>query len=110
MQNTLPVRKRFSATQRSDLLTAYQRSGLTQRAFAAQAGISLGSLAVWLRRSKAALSGPPPGFQELPRQGLSTPQAVAAYKLHFSNGVSLEVARGFGAEELTRLCGLVRNL
>ncbi len=49
-------RSRSSSTEIAAVLSAYRRSGLSQRAFAARRGLSLSTFCRWLRldRSKAA--------------------------------------------------------
>jgi len=94
------VRRRFTAAERDAFATAYRKSGLTQRAFAAQAGISVASLSQWLRRAKRREETP--GFVELPR--ISSSVGAVGYKLEFPGGLKLEIPRGFSAAEVEQLC------
>ena len=45
-------RRIFTPEQRAEFVRGYQQSGLRQREFAMQAGISLASLSNWLRRER----------------------------------------------------------
>lgn len=119
MNRKVTVRKRFTPLQRADLLADYRASGLTQREFAAQAGISLACLSIWLRREKDA--APAPGKRvsllEIPSVSLPAsfstpgPSALASsYKVHFVSGLSLEIPRGFSISEARELLNLARSL
>ena len=97
---------RLSPTQRAELLRTYQSSGLSQRAFAAQAGIGLSTLQLWLRRALMAAE-PTPAFVELPNP---LPAAAApVYRLRWADGLVLELGRGFAAEELAGLLQVVEG-
>ena len=84
--------------QRAELLQAFRHSGLSQPAFAAQAGIGLSTLQLWLRAARAAT----PGFVELPNP-LPVAAAVPAYRLRWADGLVLELGRGWVAEDLAAL-------
>lgn len=45
-------RRRFTPAERAGLVSRYQRSGLTQRAFVQQHGLSLATLTKWLRQGR----------------------------------------------------------
>ena len=111
MPTPLPVCRRFSLTERERLLAAFHRSALTQRQFAAQAGLGLSRLQGWLYKAKR---GKPSQLQRL----IEMPQALrpadsapvaGSYKLHWPSGLSLEVPRGFTPQELAWLCDLLRR-
>jgi hypothetical protein len=121
MNEKVSVRKRFSPAERSRLLNDYRASGLTQREFAAQAGISLACLSIWLRRERDA--GPAPvgqvSFVEIPsappRDSFPTPLGSASaesfcYKAHFPGGISIDVPRGFCLSEARDLFNLARSV
>jgi hypothetical protein len=107
MQTPSPVRKRLTPAQREEILRACRRSGLSQRDFAAQAGIGVSTLGFWLRKAAAPSPGvPPASFIQVPN--LLAPSALAsAYRLHLAGGVILEIASGFGPEELASLLQLL---
>lgn len=54
-------RRRFTLAQRSRLIARYQRSGLTQRAFVQQHGLSLTSLTKGLRQDRHNQAAVPTG-------------------------------------------------
>jgi transposase-like protein len=104
-------RGRFTAREREQLLAAYRRSGLTQREFAAESGVSLSSLVLWLRkygrRSPAAVRPP---FIALPTGLPAVTSPPRAYAIDFRGGHRLEIARGFDRDELEYLCQFLRGL
>ena len=105
MQNSLPVRKHPTPAQREKILRAYQRSHLTQKEFARQAGIGVSTLAAW--RRKAAVKGEDrPSFVAVPNL-LSAAPAPPAYRLQWPGGLSLEVGSGFSTGELAALLQLL---
>jgi hypothetical protein len=98
-----------TAIQRAQILTDYRCSGLTQKAFAAQAGIGHSTLTLWLRKATAGESAVSPTFIPVPNL-LPTPRATATYRLQFPRGLAVEVAPGFDAEELSALLEMVQRL
>jgi transposase-like protein len=108
MQQPTRVQRHHTAAQRQEILTAYQRSQLTQKEFAAQAGIGCSTLTSWLRKAAPAQ---PSGAAFVPVPNLFSAAAVApAYRLQFPRGLVLEVASGFPAAELGALLQLVQAL
>ena len=100
-------RKRFTPAERLKILADYKASGLTQRAFADRAGVSLSCLSIWLRRQKqSAPETTPSAFLELP----PPPGAPAGYKFQWPGGLSLELPRGFSPAEARELLQLARAL
>jgi transposase-like protein len=108
MQRRTRVRRHHTAAQKDRLLAQYRRSGLTQRQFAAKAGIGYSTLTLWLRRAATASKPSKSAFVAVPNL-LSTP-ATTAYRLRFSGGLSVEVASGFQSEELAALLQVVQRL
>jgi transposase-like protein len=105
MQNSLPVRKHSTPAQREKILQAYQRSQLTQKEFAREAGIGVSTLAAW--RRKAAVKGQDrPSFVAVPNL-LPVAPASPAYRLQWPGGLSLEVRSGFSTGELAALLQLL---
>ncbi len=102
MQNSVSARPHRTAAQRAQILTAYHRSDLTQKAFAAQAGIGCSTLASWLRKATACQSADQPAFVAVPNL-LPAPGAATAYRLQFPRGLVVEVAPGFRPAELNAL-------
>ena len=114
MQRTTRVgRRRRTRAQRDKILAAYQRSGLSQKDFAAQAGIGYSTLTSWLGKAAAEPpippEGGPSGFIPVPNL-LATADRVAAYRFQFPGGLRVEVARGFQAEELRALLQVAQQL
>ena len=107
MQKVSTVRKRLTPAQREEILSAYRRGGLTQRDFALQAGISVSTLQLWLR--KAAASPSSPAFLQVPNL-LASAAPAAMYRLHLGGGMMLEIGSGFGSEELAVLLALLPGL
>ena len=103
------IRRRRTPVERAQMLAEYQQSGLTQKAFAAQANISSVTLSAWLRQAAARSDSSPPQFLALPNL-LSTSRSAAAYRLHWPDGVTLEVNAGFAAAELSALLQALRRL
>jgi len=100
----------------------YARSGLTQRVFAREIGISVSRLQYWLRRvgsREAQTEGMDCGGGTLQKVSLlevdveGVGKAGSAvderYELEWSNGMRLRVPRGFGKEELRALLELVKE-
>jgi transposase-like protein len=108
MQNKSPVRKYSTPAQREKILQSYQRSQLTQREFAAQAGIGVSTLAVWLRKAAVNQAGGS-SFVAVPNL-LPVPSAGPAYRLQWPAGLSLEVRSGFSSGELATLLQLLPSL
>jgi len=105
MQKSSTVRKRLTPAQREGILSAYRRSGLPQRDFALQAGISVSALQLWLRKAAAAGESSP-AF--IPVPNLLAPAGPAAmYRLHLGGGMSLEMGSGFRSEEVAALLALL---
>ena len=72
------------------MLAAYQRSGLPQGEFAAQAGIARATLIRWLRNA-AAQTSVQSAFVPVPNLFSAAP-ATPAYRLEFPQGMIVEVA------------------
>ena len=108
MQRRTRVRRHQSPAQKDRLLAQYRRSGLTQRQFAAKAGIGYSTLTLWLRKAAPARKPAKSTFVAVPNL-LSTTTAPA-YRLRFSGGLSVEVAPGFRSEELSSLLEVVQRL
>jgi hypothetical protein len=106
MQTASHPRKDFTPRERQRIVSACQRSDLTQREYARQAGIGCSTLRKWLRE----VAGPPvsekAGFIEVPNLLPSSP-APALYRLHLPNERLLEIASGFQPEEVAALLSLL---
>ena len=78
---------------------------MTRKDFAAQAGISVSTLAGWLRRADDPGEGGS-RFVAVPNLLAAAPVA-AAYRLQWPGGLSLEVRPGFAPGELAALLQLL---
>jgi transposase-like protein len=110
MQRPTRTSQRQSPAQRERILSAYRRSDLTQREFAAQAGIGYSTLTLWLRQSARVQPTEAPAFVPVPNVFAASVAATAAYRLKLPSGVSVEIAAGFQLAELTALLQLVQSL
>lgn len=109
MQRPTRVRRRHTPAQKDRILAAYQKSGLTQRMFAARRGIGYSTLTLWLRKATTAKKTDRSAFVPVPNL-FSVASAAPAYRLQFAGGVIVEVARGFQSEELSALLQVVQAL
>jgi len=109
MENESRIRRHRTAAERAQVLAEYHQSGLTQGAFAAQAGISCSALSSWLRRAATNSDGNKPQFVSVPNL-LSSGRGSAAYRLQWSDGFAVEVSAGFAAQELSALLKTIQRL
>lgn len=109
MESTLRTGRHRTAAQRAQILNDYRQSGLTQKAFAAQVGIGYSTLALWHRKATAGESVVSPTFIPVPNL-LPAARAATVYRLQFPRGLTVEVAPGFDAEELSALLQVVQRL
>jgi transposase-like protein len=107
MRNGAVVRKWSPAAQRAKILAEYHSSGLTQREFAAQAGVSVGTLWNWLRKEGSQRTEEPVSFVEIP---VAEPKSSASYKVRLPGGAVLEIPPGFAVSEVQTLLRLMRKL
>jgi hypothetical protein len=105
-----------------EIVGEYGRSGLTQRVFAREIGISVSRLQYWLRRvgsREAQTEGLDGRGGALPKVSLlevdvegdgKVGSAVdERYEIEWANGMRLRVPRGFGKDELKTLLDLVKE-
>jgi hypothetical protein len=108
MQRSTRVGRRCTSAQRAKILAAYPRSRLSQKDFAAQAGIGHSTLTLWLRQA-AAKDSDTSTFVPVPNL-FPVASGSPGYRLQFPRGVIVEVAPGFQAEELGALLKAVQAL
>lgn len=80
MENIKPIpRRRYSSTQRRDLVRLHGESGLTLTQFARQHDLKLCTFSQWVKRAKGATRAPRVEFKEmgLPRPFLSHALEIA---------------------------------
>jgi hypothetical protein len=82
---------------------------MTQKEFAAQAGISVSTLQAWLRKAPVGPSAGDSVFVAVPNL-LSASPVASAYRLQWPGGLSLEVRSGFSSQELGTLLQLLPKL
>jgi transposase-like protein len=108
MQRITGARRRYTPAQKSKILAAYQRSTAPQKEFAAQAGIGLSTLTLWLRQASARKADRA-AFVAVPNL-FSAAAAAPAYRVQWPQGLTVEVAAGFRPEELGALLQLIQSL
>jgi transposase-like protein len=109
MQRLARVRRHHTPAQRDKIVAAYQRSQLTQKAFATQAGVGYSTLTLWLSQAAAARKSGQAAFVSVPNL-FSATAAAPGYRLQFPRGMIVEVAPGFRSEELGALLQMVQAL
>src|SRR5271155_984736 len=105
MQHATHVRIHRTPAQRKNILQDYRPGQMTQKEYAAQAGISVSTLQAWLRKRPARASSAGPAFVAVPN--LLSVSSAPAYRLRWPGGLSLEVRCGFSAQELGALLELL---
>ena len=113
MQQSLPIRRRRSASEIRELVVRFHQSGLSRADFVRNEGICLATLGSYLKRESTAAprtsrSGPPAFFELEP----STLRALtgsrqAMYRLCLTGGLALEVPPGFSREEVEVLLSVL---
>ena len=89
------------AVERETLVRAYEESGLTQKAFAKQAGVKYTTFVAWVQECRRRRPRPKVGFTEL-----TLPRTVVApLEVQLADGT---VIRGSNVEEVARLLQLIR--
>ena len=106
MQDSRLVRKHRTSAQRQSIVQNYQRSQMTQKEFATQAGISVSTLQAWLRKATVRPAASDSVFVAVPNL-LPAPSTGPAYRLQWPGGLSLEVRSGFSTGELAALLQLL---
>jgi hypothetical protein len=109
MQNSRPVRKHRTPAQREQILRDYRQSQLSQKEFAAQAGLSVSTLQAWLKKGPGRPGSTGPAFVAVPNLFPASP-APSVYRLQWPGGLSLEVRAGFASQELAALLQLLPAL
>ena len=109
MQGPTRIRRHHTRAERNQILAAYQRSPLTQKEFAAQAGVGYSTLTLWLSQAATAKNSGPAAFVPVPNL-FSAAAPRSAYRIEFPRGVIVEVASGFASEELGALLQQVQRL
>ncbi len=109
MQNKRSVIRHRTPAQRTQVLADYRRTGVSQRAFAAQARVGLSTLQLWLRQERDAPAAQAPTFVPVPNFLAQAP-APAAYRLRLMGGAILEIGPDYNPEQLRPLLELLKVL
>ena len=110
MQTKPSSRQYRTRAEKAKIVAAYKHSGLSQRDFALQHGIAPSNIQRWVQHfptsgeavGAAALVEVPNLISSRPRSG--------PYRLHFAQGLQLEVAPGFDLGEVRALAQLLQSL
>jgi transposase-like protein len=110
MQSKSGSRQYRTGTEKAKIVAAYKHSGLSQRDFALEHGIAPSNIQRWVGQFCAsAKPAHPAALVEVPNL-LATRPCPGAYRLHFAQGLQLEVARGFELGEVRALAQLLQSL
>lgn len=109
MRKKTSARQYHNVSEQARLLAAWQRSGLTDKAFATQQGVGLSTLYSWRRRQRARVEVPRLPLVEIPNF-LTKPQPAASYRLHLPGDRILELTRNFEPSEVRVLAQLLQSL
>lgn len=89
-------RLRYTPAQRSELLDAFERSGLSTMAFSSQHGVSYQTFIAWLRKRRQSGITLPPGMPSFAEVMLQEPPSAlntsVTLRILLPCGASLEVA------------------
>jgi hypothetical protein len=87
-------RLRYTQAQRSELLDAFDRSGLSAMAFSSQHGVSYQTFIAWLRKRRQSGEALPPGIPAFAEVMLQEPPPTpcAALRIVLPCGTTLEVS------------------
>jgi transposase-like protein len=114
--NQLTKRRRRTPEEIQQLLDNYQKSGQSQRQFAAQAGVCLATLQIWLRRVRkaGAVRGQPmarPRLLEVQLPyGSQFQRRQRSYCIELPQGAILRVESGFDLQEVGQLLALLAGV
>ena len=100
------VRRRMSRGEVEQLISDYERSGLTQREFARQRQLKLTTFQYWLYRRVRPSSG---SLVEVEGPSDNPGEAPTHYRLEFPGGRALSFSGTVRPEELEQLCRLLRD-
>ena len=110
MQTKPGLRQYRTRAEKAKIVAAYKHSGLSQRDFALEHGIAASNIQRWVGQFPAnAIPAHPAALIEVPNL-LATRSGPGAYRLHFAQGLQLEVAGGFEIGEVRALAQLLHSL
>ena len=91
------------AAEMQELITGWESSGLSQRAFAQQAGVSYSAFQYWRRRLRKSAPGESPARLAPVRIVADEPRPSPAFALRTARGLTLSVPVDFDEDGLRRL-------
>ena len=110
MQTKPGSRQYRTRAEKAKIVAAYRHSGISQRDFALQHCIAPSNIQRWVGQFPAsAKPAHPAALVEVPNL-LARQTGAGAYRLHFAQGLQLEVTRGFEMEEVRALAQLLHSL
>lgn len=110
MQTKPGSREYRTRAEKAQIVAAYKQSGLSQRDFALEHGIAASNIQRWVGQfPPGAKPAPPAALVEVPNL-LAPRPGPGTYRLHFAQGLQLEVARGFEIGEVRALAQLLHSL
>jgi hypothetical protein len=113
MQQSLPIKRRRSASEIRELVVRFHQSGLSRADFVRNEDLCLATLGSYLKRESSAAARPSrsgtPAFFELEPGTLRslTGPHQALYRLCLNGGLALELHRGFSREEVEVLLSVL---
>jgi hypothetical protein len=110
MQTKSGLRHYRTLAEKAKIVAAFRRSGLSQGDFAQQQRIAPSNIQRWVQQfATSGEAAGPAALVEVPNLLASAP-GPGAYRLHFAQGLQLEVARGFEMGEVRALAQLLQSL
>ena len=110
MQTKSASRQHRTPTEKAKIVAAYKHSGLSQRDFALQRGIAPSNIQRWVGQFPASAKPVhPAAWVEVPNV-LAAQTRPGAYRVHFAQGLQLEVALGFEIGEVRALAQMLHSL
>lgn len=101
-------RRRYTAAQRQEFLTQYQRSGLSASTFARQHGLNLSTLYQWTQRRESVSPRPVPLFKEVLLPTTPTLPAWAA-EIALGHELTLRLGSQISAEFIAQVLQHLRR-
>jgi hypothetical protein len=94
--------RRRSRAEIAAVVAGYRASGLTQRVYAQQVGVSLASIARWVHGKGQGGAPAPGGFAAVQLRAEPAAAGDAAIKIRWPEGVEVELPRSLGEATLRR--------
>ncbi len=104
--------KRLTARERQEWVQAYQQSGMSRAVFARLHSLNYSTFCFWLKREAACSVGKvnARSWVELPAEvSAVATQPKTPYRFRLPGGLSLELDRGFDAQEVLALLSIAQQ-